>query len=251
MHQVQIYQNDETLVEAVCHFASYQLQPTEAVIIVVTDTHLAAIEARLTAQGIDLERAMRNAQYNFIDAELLIASLTGSGEFDFARAESDFRKLLEGLLQAYRHVRVYGETVDLLWQRGEKQNAKALEALWNRLLERYSLSVLCTYRMDNLDPAAYNGDIECLCSTHTHFLPSQDPALLEQALAVASENVMGVSLTGMMKSIAKFPHPTTIMPASQASLLYISKTMPVTTEVILNQVRAHLADQNPPSRRNA
>lgn len=107
-HQVQIYQDDETLVEAVCHFASHQLTATEAVIIVATDTHRAAIEARLLSQEIDLGQAIRNAQYNFINAELLIASLTKGGDFDFTRAESDFRKMLEGLLQVYRHVRVYG-----------------------------------------------------------------------------------------------------------------------------------------------
>src|SRR3546814_10215771 len=149
-------------------------------------------------------------------------------------------RLLAQVSPEYESARVYCESVNILWQRNEKQAATALEKYWNSLLKQYAFSLLCTYHIDNLDPAVYHGDIECLCSSHTHFLPSQDFRLLDKALEDASEDVMGVSLKGMMNSIAKFRHPTTIMPASQASLLYISKTMPVTTSFIINRIKSKL-----------
>lgn len=244
-HYVQVYQDNKTLVDAICRFATEQLQPTEAVVIIATTRHRQAIQALLAAAGIPLEEATLSGQFNFFDAETLLASCTEDGQFDTETAHDFIEDVLKRLQQHYRRVRVFGETVDLLWQRGDKENATALEKLWNKFLRKYDLSVLCAYHMDNLNPAHYPSDIECLCSTHTHFLPSQETHLLDQALAKATEYVMGVSLSGMMDSIGKFRHPTTDMPAAQASLLYISKTMPITTELILNRVKMLMAKQEP------
>ena len=240
-HFVQIYQDSNTLIDAVCHFASDQLQPTEAIVIIATESHREAIEASLLKFGIALEVAIQRGQYNFIDAESLLASFMDNGDFDADKAESVLRQIIEKVCQGYQTIRAFGEMVDVLWQRDDKENAKALEKLWNKLLKEYPVSLLCAYRMDNLHPGPYPHDIECLCGSHTHFLPSQDFTLLDRALAKATENVMGVSLSGMMDSIGRFKHPTTSMPAAQASLLYISKTMPITTEFILLQLRKHLS----------
>lgn len=240
-HFVQVYQDSDTLAGAVCHFIQHQLRPDEAVVVIACASHLAGIKTRLLSQGIDLEHVVQSGQYRFFDAESLLPTLMTDGGLDKKKADTFLSGLLAEVFAGHSAARAYGELVDILWQQGKKDDAVALENCWNELLGQHAFSLLCAYHVDNLDPAVYEADIECLCSTHTHFLPSQDFNLLEQALAKASENVMGVSLSGMMKSIAKFPHPTTIMPAAQASLLYISKTMPVTTEFILKQVRQNLA----------
>jgi hypothetical protein len=240
-HFVQVYQDNGTLTDSVCHFVHEHLQPHEAAIIIATPAHRKIFEIELLSRDSHLEEAIQRGQIRFFDADLLLSSFMVEGMPDQAKCRSVLGEIFDDVCLSYRSVRVYGEMVDILWQHGQKDAANVLEEFWNSLLRQYPFSLLCAYHIDNLDPAAYNGDIECLCSSHTHFLPSQDFGLLEQALNKASENVMGVSLSGMMDSIAKFPHPTTIMPSSQASLLYISKTMPVTTEFILKQVRQNLA----------
>lgn len=245
-HFVQIYQDGETLVEAVSHFVIDQLQPTEAIVIIATESHREAIESSLVNQGVALEDAINRGQFNFIEADSLLDSFMTGGVFDADKAETILRQIIDKVRQGYVTIRAFGEMVDILWQRDDKENAKALEKLWNKLLKEYPVSLLCAYRMDNLHPASYPHDIECLCGSHTHFLPSQDFAVLDRALAKAAENVMGVSLSGMMDSIGRFKHPTTNMPAAQASLLYISKTMPITTEFILHQLRKHLSTTQGP-----
>ena len=239
-HFVQVYQDVDTLAGSVCHFISDQLKPSEAAIIVATSANEKAIKRELIARGVDLQGAIDRGQYRFFDAEALLSSVLVDGMPDIDKCDTSMKQILAEVCQEYESVRVYGEAVNILWQRNKKEAAKILENYWNGLFKEYAFSMMCAYYMDNLDPAAYHGDIECLCSSHTHFLPSQDFQLLDEALQDASEDVMGVSLKGMMNSIAKFSHPTTIMPASQASLLYISKTMPMTTEFILNRIRQKL-----------
>jgi len=239
-HFVQVYQDDDLLVDAVCHFISDELKPTEGVVVIATPEHQDAIIAQLSAQSEALNQALQSDQFVFHNAETLLSSFMVDGMPDREKCFSVIIPILEQAAQKYQTVRAFGEMVDILWQAGHKNAASTLEKYWNELIQKHAFSLLCAYRVDNLDPTAYYGDIECLCATHTHFIPAQDFDQLEKAVSKASENVMGVSLSGMMGSIAKFPHPTTIMPAAQASLLYISKTMPVTTDYILTQVRSHL-----------
>lgn len=240
-HFVQVYQDDGLLVEAVCHYASHELAPTEGVIIIATPAHREAIIAQLNSESVSWQDAYETGQYLFLDAKTLLSSFMIDGMPDEERAFAIISAIFDQMAQKYESVRGYGEMVNILWQAGNKPAAIALEGVWNILIKRYSFSLLCSYYVDNLDPAVYNGDIECLCASHTHLIPSQHSDVFDKAVSKAAENVMGVSLSGMMSSIAKFPHPTTIMPAAQASLLYISKTMPITTEFILNQVRIHLS----------
>jgi len=52
-------------------------------------------------------------------------------------------------------VRAYGEMVDVLWQRGERDAAIRLEEFWNDLARLQTFSLLCAYCIDHLDPQAY------------------------------------------------------------------------------------------------
>jgi len=246
-HFVQVYQEDAPLIDAVCHYISNGLTSSEGVVVIATPEHREAIMMQLANEIAD-SSALHSDQYVFLDAAQLLSSFMKDGMPDREKCYAVIGAIFEQMAKKYQRVRAYGEMVNILWQAGSKDAAKMLEEYWNVLIKRHAFSLLCAYYVDNLDPAAYRGDIECLCDTHTHFIPSQDFRLLDQAISKASENVMGISLSGMMNSIGKFPHPKTIMPAAQASLLYISKTMPLTTEYILNQTRIHLAETSAGSR---
>src|SRR3546814_17021728 len=128
---------------------------------------------------------------------------------DIDKGNASLGRLLAQVAPEYESARVYGEIVNILWQRNEKQAATALEKYWNSLLKQYAFSLLCTYHIDNLDPAVYHGDIECLCSSHTHFLHSQYFRLLDNDLEDTREDVMVVALKGLMNSIAKLRHTQT------------------------------------------
>ena len=54
------------------------------------------------------------------------------------------RTIAELRLQ-YPAVRAYGEMVDALWQRGEREAAMRLEDFWNELARLQTFSLLCAY----------------------------------------------------------------------------------------------------------
>jgi hypothetical protein len=51
----------------------------------------------------------------------------------------------------YPAVRVHGEMVNVLWQKGRLDAAIALEDHWNELGRSHRFSLFCVYLMDNLE----------------------------------------------------------------------------------------------------
>jgi hypothetical protein len=130
--------------------------------------------------------------------------------------------------------------VNILWKNEEKEAAIQLEILWNALLKDYSFSLLCAYEIDNLNHANYTHALDCVCTTHTHLLSPQEPIHFEQLILDASKEVTSVDMASMIYSNSVLGHPTTLMPAGQASLFHLSKTKPLELEKILDRIKLDL-----------
>jgi hypothetical protein len=61
-------------------------------------------------------------------------------------------------------VRIFGQMVDVLWQRGEHHAAIRLEVLWNELAHTQAFSLLCGYAMGHFYKDANFDDV---CAHHT------------------------------------------------------------------------------------
>jgi hypothetical protein len=130
--------------------------------------------------------------------------------------------------------------VDLLWHDGRPETALQLERFWNDLARLQPFSLLCAYRMDNLDAAAY-GPLECVCRAHTHMIPARDYQRFNRAVTQASKQVLDQPLAQMLLSMSASHRPPTQMPLGQATLFWLRRNMPRTAEKVLLQVRAQLA----------
>ncbi|HZV98026.1 MAG TPA: MEDS domain-containing protein [Methylophilaceae bacterium] len=237
-HLVQVYQDSTFLAQAVCHFISSDLDDDGAVIIIAKHTHSEAFQARLKAGGIDLQSARDRGQIKFFDAELMLSAFMIDGMPDWNIFEAALSNILGDTLSRFKSIRAYGEMVDLLWQKGQREAAICLEEYWNDLAKQYDFSLLCAYFMDNLSSDFYDGALECLCKTHSHLVTQQDDSLLDVAVTEASQNILGQSLTGLLGDTSHFSHPTTVMSTAQAKLLYLSKNLPLTTQDILSHTKA-------------
>ena len=82
----------------------------------------------------------------------------------------------------YPAVRVYGEMVDILWQRGEQQAAIRLEEFWNELGKLQTFSLLCAYGIDTLEAGSYGAALDAVCRCHTHLIPTRDYARFNEAV---------------------------------------------------------------------
>jgi hypothetical protein len=240
-HFVQVYQDSGFLCEAVAEYVGEGLRRGDGAILIAVPQHLAEFKLRLSNAGLSPERAMRRGQLAVMDAEQTLGRFTPGGMPDW----QTFHSLIGGRIAEMRlrfpRVRAYGEMVDVLWQRGERDAALRLEEFWNDLARLQTFSLLCAYCIDNLDPSAYAGPLECVCKVHTHLIPARDYRAFNQAVIEASEKVLEAPLTGMLLSLSANSNPGTVMPDGQATLLWLKRNMPRTADKVLAEVRARCA----------
>lgn len=237
-HIVQVYQDDDFLCDAVAEYMIPGLLGGEGAIVIARPGHAAALERALRAAGIDVASARSRGQLVCLDAaETLESFMQGD-----APQWPAFHAALGGAIAAmrldYPKVRAYGEMVDILWQDGRRDAALRLEEYWNELARLQTFSLLCAYRMDNLDAGSYSGPLECVCKVHSHLIPARDYGRLDEAVAAVAHEVLDESLAGMMLSLAAARRPGAEMPLGQAALLWLKQNMPLTANKILAGVRA-------------
>jgi hypothetical protein len=237
-HLVQVYSDKGFLYEAVAEYAGTGLRRGEGVIIIARPSHRAAFMRALDSAGVAASEAVERGQLLMLDADETLGGFTPGGMPDW----QTFHALIGGVIAKmrldYPSVRAYGEMVDVLWQRGERDAAIRLEEFWNDLAKLQTFSLLCAYQMDNLDAAAYKGPMECVCKVHTHLIPARDYERFNKAVIEASKAVLEAPLADMLLSLSERHRPLTAMPQGQATLLWLQRNMPRTAEKILAEVRS-------------
>ena len=184
-HFVQFYEQDDSIVDALCRFVSAGFDGSETVIVVATDDHLNALNSRLCERGIDVVGSITTGQYVTLSAEKTLAHIKNNGH-----VSSDyFNNLVGGAIRenslSGRRVRVFGELVALLSAEGNIEAAVQLENLWNDLKLKHPFSLFCVYPMQGLSPDS----LEAVCNTHSHIIPAESfttlPTGKSQSRAIA------------------------------------------------------------------
>lgn len=237
-HFIQLYQDEGFLAEAVGEYIGTGLRRGDGVIIMATPRHEAAFSKQLERDGLCAADAVRRGQLVLLDADETLSRFTPGGMPDWQTFHALIGGVIAKMRLEYPHVRAYGEMVDVLWQRGERDAAIRLEEFWNDLAKLQTFSLLCTYYMDNLDAAAYTGPLECVCKVHTHLIPTRDYNRFNEAVVEASKQVLHQPLAQILLSLSARHRPATRMPPGQATLLWLKRNMPRTADKVLAEVRA-------------
>lgn len=227
-HCVRLYQQPGDLVEAVTDYIGEGLRRGEAAIVIATPEHRRAFLSKL-------ERA--EGSLSVLDAERVLERFMANGMPEW----NAFHRVIGGLIAELRlrhpTVRAYGEMVDVLWQRGERQAALRLEEYWSELGKLQTFSLLCAYRIDPLDGQVYGGPLESICKVHSRLLPARDEKQFDDAVLKASRQVLDQPLADILLSLAAAHSPDTRMPAGQATLFWLKQNMPRTAEKVLSELR--------------
>lgn len=237
-HFVQVYQDELFLCEAVSEYVGTGLRRGEGAILVATPSHHAAFTQRLEDDGLSARDALQRGQLVLLDAEETLGRFTPGGMPDWQTFHALIGGAIAELRLQYPNVRAYGEMVDVLWQRGERDAAIRLEEFWNDLAKLQTFSLLCAYFMDNLDASAYAGPLECVCKVHTHLIPARNYHILNDAVIEASNKVLDQPLAQMLLALSAHSKPDTEMPDGQATLLWLKRNMPRTADKVLAEVRS-------------
>ena len=180
-HAVQFYEDDAFLVHTVGQFLAAGLRGDERVLVVATPEHRAAFLKALREQGV----GEVGGRLRMLDARETLAKFVIDGMPD----ADLFHDLLSGELASLRgdssttRIRAYGEMVDLLWRDGNTTAAIRLEELWNEASENHEFRLLCAYVMNNFLKDASGEQFFEVCRTHSHVMPTERFAQLDDAHA--------------------------------------------------------------------
>jgi hypothetical protein len=219
-HFVRLYGKEGELADAMAEYVNTGLGRGEAAVVIATQEHRLALQARLRPGG---ERPV------MLDAERTLARFMANGMPQWQAFHQVIGGLIAELRLSHPAVRAYGEMVDVLWQRGERQAAIRLEEYWNELGRLQTFSLFCAYRMDPCDPALYDGALQAVCKLHSHMIPASDPQRFDEAVQAASRKVLDPELCSILG---------TVMPGGQATLFWLRQNMPGAAEKVFSELRA-------------
>ncbi len=168
-HAVQFYEDDEFLAAVVADFLAVGFRMGRPCLAIATPEHRTAIEVALSRGGLD----KRNVQ--FLDARDTLGQFMRNGRPDAERFEASVGLLVgEVARQAGgRAVHAFGEMVDVLCADRMAGAAIELERLWNALIERHAIHLLCAYRTESLTNSDGGATFDQVCGCHRDVWPTQ------------------------------------------------------------------------------
>jgi hypothetical protein len=149
-HVVQFYVDEGILCDSVARFARDGITAQESVLVIARPARVRTLRAHL---GDDAGGVV------FMDAEATLDRFMDGDMPDVAR-------FIEAVGKA-PFDRRYGEMVDVLWERGKRGAAIALEGLWNDLMHVQPFSLLCSYSAQSFTADYDPRDLDAVCWAHT------------------------------------------------------------------------------------
>ena len=240
-HLVQLYTDEAFLTRVVGDFLREGLANEEGAAVIATPQHVALFVERLNAAGLDAAAAVSRGQLVVLDARGCLDTFMVDGMPDPGRFFALTLPVLERLRRAgHDRVRCYGEMVDLLWAHSMPATV-ALEQLWNDVLSRTGVSLLCAYGIDNFDLHAHRGVLHKLSACHSELIPVEDYDRLEQAVTRAYEEVFGRpgDARALREHVASLSGDATKMPPSQAALLGLDNVGMQLADAVIARAREY------------
>jgi hypothetical protein len=144
-HVCQLWRSEERFLDSLAAYVGTGLRQGEAVLVIATAPHLAALQQRLRRIGHDVGGAFASQRLVAADAAQTLALFLVNGWPDTARFEAAVDRLLARAARKARGVRAFGEMVGLLTEQGRYAAALELERLWNRYLTARDFPLFCAY----------------------------------------------------------------------------------------------------------
>ena len=177
-HAVQLYSNDEFLIDVLSLRIGQALLVEEPVLVIATAPHAKRLEQKLATQGLDVARAVLQGRYVWLDANEMLDKLARYGALGESCLHSPIGEILEKISGAQcarsARVSVFCEMGALLWAQGRANQAIQLERLWNDLAKKYPVSLLCAYPVSIFNDTNHAGSLLKMCNEHSEVVPTED-----------------------------------------------------------------------------
>lgn len=147
-HIVQFFASDEEYVRAVGRYLCEGLAAGDTCVSVATAEHHGQLDAYLFDAG--LNAAALSAEYRYIPLQadhVLQTFFDARHGLDRERFHRHFNELIRQAAARGQPVRLFGEMVSLLAERGHPASAIQLEELWNELSRYHNFTLFCSYKV--------------------------------------------------------------------------------------------------------
>jgi hypothetical protein len=168
-HAVAFYQENE-LAGLVGGYLQSAISGGGAAVLVATPEHRSLVSAWLAAAGTDLTGACADGSYVPLDADQTIRQFTVDGRPDPASFWETMSPVLAAASWKPGPVRVFGEMVAVLWERGLVDATLELEALWTEIAGQYPFALLCAYPAVAVSDGAHSDSLAQVCCAHSAVL---------------------------------------------------------------------------------
>jgi hypothetical protein len=238
-HIVQLYQDQDFLGRAVCRFGVAALAKGESFILLSTLPHWSAWRPRFEAQGVDVEAACARGQMTVFDAEEMLSRFMRDGmphppTFLGLVGDAVARARVGG---RYPRVRLWGEMVNILWERGNVTASMKVEALYEQYVgKKAGVSTVCAFLMDNFDSDIHARMLPKLSMNHSHLIPVEDYARLGHAVAQALREAVGPEEAPVLEDRLLSEYRQAFdMPRAEALLLALRQVRPTVADPVLRR----------------
>jgi signal transduction histidine kinase len=171
LHAVQFYEEPALLADAVARYVAEGLRLGEAALIIAKPQLFETIERALRYDGWPVP----SSDLKFVSAVEMLERITSDSRIDPAAVESELGKVLWQITRGGRRpLRIYGEMVTLLCERGLFEEAERLEELWNVSVRSHPISLLCAYPISQFNREGVAHHFHAICDAHDRVLPTEE-----------------------------------------------------------------------------
>jgi hypothetical protein len=184
-HIVQFFDTDESRTAGVAAFLAEGYAAGEPMFLVARPTSWHPVIGQLEKLGVCMHSAIADGMLVVKDANDSLRRVAPLGTPDMGAFQDTFGATLQGLARRGPRVRMYGEMVDILAERGDFENALKLEAIGNVLVPNFPVHVLCGYAATSFLPTNTHRAMVDICCAHGDVRRHQDDPLAAWLLNAA------------------------------------------------------------------
>src|SRR5689334_4119922 len=125
-HRVQFYEDDEFLIGAVAKFLASGAKAGDSLVVIATERHREAFREQLVSAGMDVAALLAGQRLTLLDADETLAQFMRNGRPDRELFQLAIGRLIAdraGALLPGARLRAYGEMVDVLWRKDQRDAA--------------------------------------------------------------------------------------------------------------------------------
>jgi hypothetical protein len=167
-HSVRFFDSLESRISTIADFVQEGLANGATVLSVATRHTWTGVEAVLRGRSVPVDNHAAAEQLLMLDAHKQLERFMSKDVPDPVRLEATLGAMVQELSAGPRPLRIYGEMVDVLAERGLHIAAQRLEQLWNSLAARTQFELFCGYTAGHFGNERTAPTLQAICAEHSH-----------------------------------------------------------------------------------